>query len=235
MIDIKTIATGSTGNCYRITDGKTVLIIECGIPFKKIRKAFGFKLSEVSACLITHEHKDHSKAVKEIMLAGIPCYMSKGTAKSLKLSSHRLKVVEPLKTFTVGTWKIMPFKTQHDAAEPVGFLLANQDKNKLLFATDTYYLKYRFKGLTHIVIECNYLKDLLQENIDKGNISATLRNRIIESHFELENLKEFFRVNDLSKVEQIHLIHISAGNGDPELFKSEVQKLTGKPVYYKGK
>ena len=231
MIDIKTIASGSTGNCYRITDGKTVLMIECGIQFKKIREAFSFKLSDVAACLITHEHKDHCKAVKDLFTTGIDCYMSEGTAKALRLSGHRLKTVKPLKTFEVGTWKIMPFQTQHDCADPIGFLLANSDNDKLLFATDTYYIKYRFKGLTHIVIECNYLKKLLQENIDSGRVSAAMKNRILESHFELENVKEFFRANDLSMVEQIHLIHISSGNGDPELFKSEIQKITGKPVY----
>lgn len=235
MIDINTIATGSSGNCYRISDGKTTLMVECGLQFYKIRRAFNYNImKEVSACLITHEHKDHCKAVKDLLLSAVPCYMSKGTAKALKLKNHFLKVVEPLKTFTVGTWKILPFETQHDCAQAFGYLMANQENEKVLFATDTYYIKYRFKGLTHIVMECNYYKEILQNNIDKGLIPAVLKNRILKSHFELENVKEFLRSNDLSRVEQIHLIHISEGNGDPQLFKTEIQQLTGKPVYIKG-
>jgi phosphoribosyl 1,2-cyclic phosphodiesterase len=209
-------------------------MIECGIQFKKIRQAFDFGLSNVAACLITHEHKDHCKAVKDLMSAGVDCYMSPGTAKALKLSGHRIKEVEPLKTFSVGSWKIMPFDTQHDCAQPYGFLLANQDRDKMLFATDTYYIKYRFKGLTHIVIECNYILNILEKNIEAGLCHASIKNRILESHFELENLKEFFRANDMSKVEQIHLIHISSGNGDSGLFKQEIQGITGKPVYIEG-
>lgn len=230
MLEITTIASGSTGNCYRVTDGRTVLMIECGISVTKIKKAFDFKMSSVAGCLISHEHGDHSKAVKDVMKAGINCFMSEGTKTSLNISRHRVKTVKSKELFTVGTFKIMPFDTQHDCSEPFGFLIQSR-KDKLLFATDTYYLKYKFPGLTKIMIECNYSKTILDENIKNGSCPEVIRNRIVKSHFEIENLKDFFRANDLSKVQEIYLIHISSGNGDPELFKNEIQKITGKPVY----
>ena len=46
----------------------------------------------------------------------------------------------------------------------------------------------------------------------------------------IEQLLEFFKANDLSKVEQIYLIHISDNNGSPVTFKRRVKKLTGVPV-----
>jgi len=111
MIDIHVIASGSTGNCYRITDGTTILMLECGLRFREIRQAFNFKLSEVDGCLVSHAHADHSKAVKDVMAAGIDCYMSAGTSEELSLKCHRVKVISHLKKFTINSFQILPFQT----------------------------------------------------------------------------------------------------------------------------
>lgn len=232
MITITTLASSSRGNCYRIDDGSTPLLLECGIPYKEIQKKLNFKTSEIKGCLVSHEHKDHSKAMQDVMKAGIDCYMSPGTAKALNLTGgHRGKIVQPLQQFHIDTWTILPFETQHDAAWPLGFLLANQAGEKLLFATDTYYIKYRFSGLSHIMIECNYAIDILKANIDSGAVNDAMAKRLLQSHFSLDNVKEFFKANDLSQVKEIHLLHLSDGNSDAERFKREIQQLTGKPVY----
>lgn len=56
MIAITPLASGSTGNCYKISDGRTPLLLECGIKYKDIQKGCGFKLREIVGCLISHEH-----------------------------------------------------------------------------------------------------------------------------------------------------------------------------------
>lgn len=63
MIEIEAISSSSKGNCYRVTDGKTPLLLECGITFKEMQRAFDFDMS-FAGCLITHEHGDHCKAIK---------------------------------------------------------------------------------------------------------------------------------------------------------------------------
>jgi phosphoribosyl 1,2-cyclic phosphodiesterase len=174
---------------------------------------------------------DHSKAVKDIMRAGIDCYMSRGTAEALGISGHRLNIIKAKQQFRIGTWAILPFETQHDAAEPLGFLLANQDGEKCLYLSDTMYCKYRFHGLTHVAIECNYSLDILKRNVEAGAVPKELKGRILKSHFSLENVKDFLRANDLSKVQEIWLIHLSDNNSDAQRFKREIQSLTGKPIY----
>ncbi|MFO7296780.1 MAG: MBL fold metallo-hydrolase, partial [Clostridia bacterium] len=52
MIDIQVLASGSRGNCYRIDDGSTPLLLECGVPYKEIQKKLNFKTSEIAACLV---------------------------------------------------------------------------------------------------------------------------------------------------------------------------------------
>ena len=232
-MDIQVLGTGSTGNCYRISGGKTSLLLDCGLPVKKIKEGLKFRLSDIDGCLLTHEHFDHSKAARDIIKSGIDVYMSEGTRDALNINkSHRLNIVEPKKQFKLGSLEIMPFDTQHDAKEPLGYLIgSNATREVLLYATDTYYLKYKFPGLTHILIECNYIKDILDSNLQEGKVSLTLRDRLVESHFSLDNLKNFFRANDLSKVREIWLIHMSDGNCDEQRAKKEVQEVTGKLVY----
>ena len=231
MIEITPFASGSTGNCYHVTDGRTPLLLECGIKYKEIQKRLNFRASEIAACLVSHEHQDHAKAVKDIMRAGIDCYMSQGTAEALGLSGHRIHVIKAKQQFRIGTWTILPFETQHDAAEPLAFLLANQEGEKLLYATDTYFIRYLFRGLTHIMIETNYSMDVLKRNVEAGTVDKALKNRILKSHFSLENVKQFLKANDLSKVQEIWLLHLSEQNSCEKRFKEEVQKITGKPTY----
>jgi phosphoribosyl 1,2-cyclic phosphodiesterase len=233
MLEIQTIASGSAGNCYIITSGKSKIMIECGITAREIRKTIGFKLSEVLACLVSHEHKDHCKAVKDITKAGIDVYMSPGTAEEIGIESHRIRPCFPMNPFRVGPFTVLPFDVQHDAKQPLGFLIQS-GSDKLVFVTDSYYCRYRFKGLTHIMIECNYSLGILEQNIADGLVPGAIRSRIIRSHFELENVKDFLSANDLSAVEEIHLIHISSGNGDPDRFRREIQESTGKPTYTPG-
>lgn len=231
MIEITALASSSKGNCYRITDGNTLLLLECGINYREIQKGFGFRMSEVAGCLITHEHGDHCKSIKDVLKAGIDVFTSQGTAEALGINHHRIRPVRAMEQFQLGTWTILPFDVQHDVSEPLGFLLVNQIGEKLLFATDTYYIKYRFQGLTHIMVECNYSMGLLNENIATGRVPKVMKDRLIKSHFSLENVKDFFNANDLNKVQEIWLLHLSDTNSDAKLFKEEIQKVTGKMVY----
>lgn len=230
-MDIQVLASGSSGNCYYLSDGASPILIECGIPWKEIQRGTNFRTSELVGALVSHGHKDHSHAAANVMAAGIDCYMSQGTAEALGLSGHRLHTVKPLQQFKVGAWTVLPFEIQHDSADPLGFLLMSQAGEKLLYATDTYYLKYRFQGLHYLLLECNYALDILQKNVAAGLVPAAVKNRVLRSHFSLEHVKGFLQANDLSQVREIWLLHLSDGNSDAARFKREIQGLTGKPTY----
>jgi phosphoribosyl 1,2-cyclic phosphodiesterase len=224
---LKVLGSGSSGNCYLLQGEKETLILECGLPYKTILKGLDFNLSNVIGCLITHEHKDHSKAVDELTSYGITAYASMSTFDTLGINGHRIKAIEVEKLFKLGEFIILPLEAQHDAAEPLSFLIQHKEFGKLLFITDSYYCKYKFNELDHILIECNYSMEIL-----KGKeLPKSLKSRIIKSHFELENVKEFLKSNDLSQVKDITLIHLSDSNSNATEFKEEIEKLTGKPVY----
>jgi phosphoribosyl 1,2-cyclic phosphodiesterase len=239
-MDIKAIASGSSGNAYVVSDGTTALLLECGVPIKKIQEALDYKLaSTVSACFITHEHLDHCRSVEDIIKAGIDCYASRGTwiARG-RTCDHQVRPMyayadgAEYNTVAIGSLRVRAFAVQHDAAEPLGFLIDSEKTGeRLLYFTDTFYLKYRFDGVTHIMAECNYCADTLQKSIDSGATPAAMVPRLLHSHMSMEQLIEMLKNNDLSRLRAVYLIHLSTERSDAERMKAEVQKLTGAEVY----
>lgn len=233
MLDIAVYASGSSGNCYTLSDGETVVMLDCGLPFRRIERLTGFLLP--AAVLVTHEHKDHSKAARDFMRRGVDVYMTAGTAAALGIGAqHRLHILNPMEQMTVGRITVSAFPTQHDAREPCGFLLDDGD-DRVLYATDTYYIKYQFPGVTKMLIEANHSYKILEENVGAHILNKALAERLIKSHFSIENVLAFLRANDLSKVKEIWLIHLSDGNADEGQFARMVEAATGKPVYIGGK
>lgn len=227
MIEIKTLASGSTGNAYHVTDGVSSVLLDAGIPIRAIQVALGHRLSLTSGALITHHHGDHAKAAADLARIGIDIYISKGEAEAAKLNGHRVKHVKALQTFKCGGFSVTPFDLQHDTPEPLGFLIVSEATGeKLLYFTDTFYLKYTFKGITHILGECNHSREIIERNVMNGDLAPELAARIIKSHMCLERFEDFLKESDISKLQSIHLVHVSEGNGDPVLFAERISKLT---------
>jgi len=231
-MDIKVFASGSSGNAYLVSDEKTTLLLDAGIPPREIQVACGFKVRMIDGCLISHAHKDHSKAAEGLARLGVDIYTSQGTIEACRLTGHRMNTVKALESITIGTFKVLPFDVQHDAPEPLGFLIeSTATGERLLYFTDTYYIKYRFDRLTHIMAECNYSKEAMLRSIEAGYIPIELVPRLVKSHMSLEHFIEMLKANDLSRVRQIYLLHLSDNNSDEEKFREEVQKATGAEVY----
>jgi phosphoribosyl 1,2-cyclic phosphodiesterase len=221
--------SSSNANLYTIRSGEKTLLIEAGLRGNAIRKALGYRLSEVSGCLISHSHKDHSAGVNDLIRAGVDCWMSIETAEATGATGHRVHTIEPLKQFQVDCWTVLPFDTQHDCPGSLGFLVSD-GVEKLLFITDSFYCRYRFRSVSTFAVECNYSEETMAPNLDPAR-----KKRLLTSHFSLENVIRFFQANDLSKCREIHLLHLSAENSDESMFKRKIQEITGKPVFVAAK
>jgi len=231
-MDIKVLASGSKGNCYVIDDGSSMLLIDAGISVKDINVGTGFRLHAVDGCLISHAHKDHSKSAEKLTKFGVDIYTSQGTIDVCKLSGHRIKRIKKLEKISIGGYEVLPFDVEHDVPEPFGFVIkSNYTGEKLLYFTDTYYVKYRFPGMNYIMAECNYDIEVMKANVETGYIPAFLAKRLFSSHMSIAVLLEFLMANDLSNLRHVYLLHISESNSDIVFFKSEVQKLTGAEVH----
>lgn len=238
MIDVKTIGSGSSGNCYLVDINDTRILLECGLPFKKIQKSLNYKVSDIDFCLVTHEHIDHAKSVKDLMKAGVDCYMTKGTAEALGVSGHRLKIFKnwaeaKYKTTYVRNILIQPLRTIHDAKEPVMYYIEDIKTNEsLLFVTDTAFMAYKIPSYINILmIECNYVKRLINKRVDENKINVSLRNRIVKNHMSLETVMEALDSVRMSKqLKKVYILHLSDGNSDEKLIRDSIEKKLGVPV-----
>lgn len=229
-MEIKPLASSSEGNAYLISDDRTTILIECGIPISELQKLSGFKIAEVDGCLISHSHKDHSASVLDVMKLGIDIYTSKETIAELHLNGHRVNIIESEKEFVIGSFKILPLAMNHDVP-CLGFVLYSViTEEALLFATDTFYIQWRIPNLNYIMIEANYDKDILNQRIAAGDTAMPAKDRLLKSHMEIGNTIRWLEHNDLSNVKRIYLLHLSGGSANAKEFKRRVQESTGKPV-----
>lgn len=226
---LQILSTGSKGNCYILGDTEK-LIIECGVNIDDIMQSINYDISSVAGCIVSHEHGDHAKSLIKLANKGIDIYATKGTIEAVKAHGHhRCHEISYMTKYKLKSFNIMPFESQHDAREPCGFIINHEELGNLLFLTDSYYCKFKFKNLNHIMIEANYRASILEEKIIAGKIPAAVYKRIKKSHFEIEDVKEFLKASELNKVSEIVLIHMSDSNSDAN-FKKEIENCTGVPT-----
>lgn len=230
------LGSSSSGNAYVLQNAGEALLIEAGINFKKVVAALEGNISKVVGCLITHEHGDHAGRINEVLNAVIPVYATRGTIDATNITSEWKpreleRDGESYKVQTLGRFKVIPFATKHDCAEPVGFYIWHPETGGILFATDTYYLPNTFKGLNNVLIECNYDPEIIDRNVEEGRLIPVLRERVRESHLSIDTCIDALKANNLKAVNNIVLIHLSNGNGDPVAFKERVYRATGKRVH----
>ena len=234
---LKILGSGSSGNCYILENERSALIIECGVNIKLIKQGLDFNLSKVAGVLISHEHQDHCKAIKDVMAAGLNVYTGKGTIEAMNITNntHRIFRVNSMNTYNIGDFKVMPFDVKHDAKEPFGFLINHPECGNVLFITDTYYVPHTFKNINNILIEANYCNEIVERKLKDDSIHGFVRDRVIQSHMSIQTCKELLKANDLTAVNNIVLIHLSDGNSNAQSFKQQVEELTGKTVHIAGK
>jgi phosphoribosyl 1,2-cyclic phosphodiesterase len=221
------LGSNSSGNGYLLQDSQgNALILEAGIKLKEIKKILDYNLKVVKGCLITHRHGDHLKYAMEFMDAGIDVY----TGDDNNLSGHRFIPIKEKQTVQIGPWKVKSFPLIHDV-QTFGYLIDHEESGKVCFITDTMHCPYTFSGLNNVIIEANYCQDIMMRRFLDGSLNAMVRDRTMRSHMSFQSTLEFLSANDLTKVNNIVLIHLSKGNADPELFRTKTIAHTGKTVH----
>lgn len=228
-MDLIVLGSNSAGNCYILQNGTEALVIECGVPFLGVKQALNYNIRQIVGALVTHEHGDHAAYADDYLKNRINVYMSQGTADRLDTNRHfKPSILKPLVTQRIGNFSILPFDVQHDAKEPLGFLINHPETGTVLFVTDSFYLKYKFKDLNNILIECNYRLDILQKNALSERIPELLLTRTLKSHMSYTTCLETLKANDLTRVNNIVLLHLSDSNSNAAEFQKGIEEATGK-------
>lgn len=228
-MEIINLASSSAGNCYVINDGYSYLLLEAGINYKQLALDLalrGLKIADLDAVLISHSHKDHSKAAND--LARFVTVW--GSEKTLEGIAGNKQVIQPNRWNKVGGYDVIGFDIEHDAEGALGFIIKSRVTGELLlFATDTKYIRYnlsKFK-FDYIMIECNYDDDLIEEK----DINPYLKRRLINSHMGLKTAIKTLKSLDLSVCKGIYLLHLSDHHSNEDKMMRTVMAETGVSTY----
>ncbi|MBQ5695613.1 MAG: MBL fold metallo-hydrolase [Clostridium sp.] len=228
--------SGSSGNSIFVGSEKAKILIDAGLPGKKIDEALkhiGQNPSEIDGIFITHEHIDHIKGVGVLSRKyDIPIYAPHDTWVAMeniigKIKEHNIKVMDRRSTISIKDIDVKSFIIPHDAASPVGYTINLGDKRASIatdFGTFTKEIEDNIKDSEIILIESNYNPQML----DMGPYPYSLKQRIKEAYGHLSNedcgdaIVKILK-NGLGK--KIILGHLSNTNNTPDLAELTVKDI----------
>lgn len=194
MLKVATLASGSSGNCLVVSDGRTHLLLDAGISARRITtglKQLGIEPTELAGVLITHEHSDHvgGLAVLCRQLA-VDLYTTEPTARQLCRKmvglEERFMVFEPGERFAVGELVVGSFATSHDCARPVGYTV-DDGRVKMALCTD---LGVVTEGVLAGVAGCRLLVGEFNHDVEllrAGPYPPHLKERVLGERGHLSN------------------------------------------------
>lgn len=165
----------------------------------------------------SHPPLDHSKSLNDFNSMGISVFAPYlgDNCKSMNMGEFTVK---PFDLTTIdGNW------THTDAnGEPCpiyGFLITHPEMGKMLYITDTELIKWRFKGINHILLGTNYDKDLV--NVD----NQSKANHVFRGHLSIDTACEFVKANYSDILHNVIMCHLSSENADRDSFIKKMKKV----------
>ena len=138
MLELCSIASGSSGNCICVGTDDCHVLIDAGISGKKIENGlneFDMTATDMQGILVTHEHIDHIAGLGVMARRyHIPIYATKATIGAIKctksvgnIDDELFHPVEAGVDFTIGDIEFEPLHISHDAADPVAYRFKNEN------------------------------------------------------------------------------------------------------------
>lgn len=132
MLELCSIASGSSGNCICVGSDNHHVLIDAGISGKRIENGLNevdLKSQDMDGILVTHEHLDHIAGLGVMARRyGLPMYATAGTIEAIKNTPSVGKIdpelfheIVPQEDFVIGDLTITPIHISHDAADPVAY------------------------------------------------------------------------------------------------------------------
>lgn len=218
--------SGSSGNSVFVSGKKSSILIDAGLPGKRIEEALKCidkDPKDIDGIFVTHEHIDHVKGVGVLSRRyNIPIYANeltwKGMLKNIgKIKPENINVIDK-KSIAIKDMEIYSYSIPHDAADPVGYTI-NTENKKVSVATDLGYfsseVENAVKNSDVVLLESNHDVEMLKF----GPYPYPLKRRILSNRGHLSNEACGKAVIDMIKynLKKVILGHLSKTNNYPEL------------------
>ena len=226
MAKVVPLFSGSSGNCYYVSNGGSGILIDAGRSAKQITCALednGINISSIEAIFVTHEHSDHVKGLRVFANRHkLPVYMSEGTMNALYAGNYADEKTHCLVIGSEGVdlsaMHVDSFPISHDCAEGIGFRVDMGSKAYAL-ATDLGYISDEVEkaliGCDVVTIESNHDVNMLR----MGPYPYILKRRIMsdKGHLSNEVCSVFLPKLVRSGTKRFILAHLSRENNMPEI------------------
>ncbi|NLK95455.1 MAG: MBL fold metallo-hydrolase [Clostridiales bacterium] len=220
--------SGSSGNSIFVSTEKARILIDAGLPGKKIYDALesiGESAENLDGIFVTHEHSDHIKGIGVVSRKyDIPIYANSNTWSAMenslgKIKEHNIKIIDRRSIVNIEDMSVKSFAIPHDAASPVGYTVVNNDK-KVSVATDfgvfTEEIYVNIKDSNIVLLESNHDVNMLKF----GPYPYNLKRRILSEvgHLSNDDCGEAIVALAKSSIgKKIILGHLSNTNNNPDL------------------
>lgn len=226
--------SGSSGNATYIEADGVRLLVDAGLPGKRIEEALravGSGPEGIDAILITHEHSDHIKGVGVLSRRyGIPVYANARCWAAMlpvigEVAPRCTRVFETGRDFYIGGVNVTPFLIPHDAVEPVGYTLQCGGR-RVGVLTDVGRMEehlYDAVDKCHmLLLEANHDVDMLKS----GPYPYPLKQRILSRKGHLSNEDSGKALARLYACGLRHAVlgHLSAENNDERTAMTTVRQ-----------
>ncbi len=232
MMRFAVLGSGSGGNAAVVECGGLRLMIDAGLSSKQLVLRLwqlGIDPAALDGILLTHEHGDHVRGLKVFLKQySVPVYATGATARvvrELGIVGGKWKLFEAGQSFLLGGAKIEPFAIQHDAVDPVGFVVGDGIR-RFGFLSDagfvTRSMTERLRGLRGMFVEANYDVDLLEADTKRP---WAIKQRISSRHGHLSNEQVAELVGEIahSGLGPVVLGHLSSDCNCPELILTRLR------------
>lgn len=220
--------SGSSGNSMFVGTDKAKILIDAGLPGKKIDAALqeiNQDPKELNGIFITHEHSDHIKGIGVLSRKyDIPIYANSETWSAMegsigKVKEHNIKVIDKRSVTEINDMNVKAFNIPHDAVAPMGYTV-NSGQKSISVATDfgtfTKEIYDNIKESEVILLESNHDINMLKF----GPYPYQLKRRILSEIGHLSNDDCGSAIVELCKCyrnKKIILGHLSNTNNQPDL------------------
>ncbi|HUF77887.1 MAG TPA: MBL fold metallo-hydrolase [Thermoanaerobaculia bacterium] len=220
------LGSGSRGNSLVLDSGGRRILVDAGFSCRELERRLrlvGVEPETLEALVLTHEHSDHVRGAELFARRHrLPVWATAGTLDSGALGEETRRAAHRLVSgllAEVAGFVVEPFAVPHDAAEPVGFAVADAAGRRLGLAAD---LGIRSRLAWGRLAELDVL--VLETNHDLGMLRAgpypwSLKQRIAGSHGHLSNEDAAGGLPELvcDRLRWVVLYHLSQTNNSPVL------------------